>query len=82
MAIEARDAVKRAYDYLLAVSPEANKFSSFRVEEVKQSENKNFTVTLSYEVVGDFAFDRSREYKDFIISGDDGSVVSMTIRKI
>lgn len=81
MPIEAKEAVKKAYEYLITVSQESNRFSSFRVEEVKLDTDKNFLITLSYEFAGEFPFDKKREYKDFVVD-QGGLVTSMSIRKI
>jgi hypothetical protein len=81
MPIEAKEAVKKAYEYLMNVSQDASKFSGFRVEEVKLDKNNNFLITLSYEFTGEFPFDRKREYKDFVVD-ESGKVISMTIRNI
>ncbi|MBI4121870.1 MAG: hypothetical protein HY461_00910 [Parcubacteria group bacterium] len=78
--LEPKDIVKAAYEYLLKVSADAAKYSNFRVEEF-ETKNKNFVVTLSYEFVGEFPFERKREYKDFVID-EQGQVLSMKIRKI
>lgn len=79
--IDASGAVKAAYEYLLKVSPTPDRFSNFRVEELRQDENKDFMVTLSYDFTGDVPFDRKREYKDFKVLKD-GTVDSMQIRTL
>ena len=78
--------VKAAYDYLinvlLASGTPVNKLSDFRVEELALDEaTKNYKVTLSYEVGGDFTFDKKREFKDFDVT-EAGVVLAMRIRKI
>jgi hypothetical protein len=80
--IESAQAVKIAYEYLLRVSPEPSRLSNFRVEELQQNENKDFLVTLSYDLMGDFAFDKKREFKDFLVSATDSTVTWMKIRKV
>jgi hypothetical protein len=81
MPIEVKEAVKKAYEYLLTVSPEANKYSAFRVEEVKLDAEKNHLITLSYEFSGEFPFDKTRVYKDFVVN-QEGIILSMSIRKV
>jgi len=80
MPIEAKEAVKIAYEYLMAVSQDSVRYSNFRVEEVKLNSDNNFLITLSYEYTGEFPFDKKREYKDFTVN-QDKKVVSMTMRK-
>lgn len=81
MPIEAKEAVKIAYEYLMTVSQDAVRYSNFRVEEVKLNSENNFLITLSYEYTGEFPFDKKREYKDFTIN-QDKEVISMTMRKV
>ncbi len=81
---ESATVVRAAYDYLvkvlLASGTPAGKLSNFRVEELSP-DAENYNVTLSYEVEGDFAFDKKRELKDFIVTKT-GVVMSMKIRKL
>ncbi|OGF59298.1 hypothetical protein A3C05_03475 [Candidatus Giovannonibacteria bacterium RIFCSPHIGHO2_02_FULL_45_40] len=77
--------VRAAHVYLvnvlIASGTPTDKVSGFRVEELSLDEGtKNYKVTLSYEMAGDFQFDKKREYKDFEITPD-GKVLSMKIRK-
>lgn len=81
MPIEAKEAVKKAFEYLMAVSQESGRFSNFRVEEVKLNAETDFLITLSYEITGEFPFDRTKEYKDFVVD-QNGKVLSMTIRRV
>lgn len=78
-------AINSAYLYLRktleASGITLEKVSGFRVEEAEKNEAGNYKITLSYELIGDFPFDRRRELKDFEI-GTDGEVISMKIRKI
>ena len=46
MPIEAKEAVKIAYEYLMAVSQDSVRYSNFRVEEVKLNSDNNFLITL------------------------------------
>jgi len=78
--IDSAGAVKAAYEYLMKASPAANKLSNFRLEEISVDENKDFLITLSYDVVGEFGFDKQREYKKFKVIKD-GSVEWMKIFK-
>lgn len=79
----AKEVVKNVYNYLLSFySPaESSKLSNFRVEEVREKE-KNIMLTLSYDIAGDFPFERKREFKDFTVDKNSKKVISMTIRKI
>lgn len=78
--------VKACYEYLvnilLASGTTVDRLSNFRVEELSNDPTtKNYKITLSYDVSGDFAFDKKREYKDFETL-EDGTVLSMRIRNI
>lgn len=75
-------AVKIAYEYLLNVSPDPSKLSNFRVEELQLDQDKNYLVTLSYDLAAEFVFDKKREYKDFLINAADSTVTWMKIRKV
>ena len=79
--ISPETAVKAALDYLVKVSPDSDRLSKFNVEEIKKDQERNYIITISYEIQGEFTFDRRREYKDFKIAKD-GTVEEMTIRKI
>lgn len=76
------DAVKKSHEYLMRVSPNSERYTNFRVEELKNNTKEDYLVTLSYEVSGEFGFDKTREYKDFIVNKEDGKITSMMIRKI
>lgn len=78
---ESAKAVRSAFDYLLKVSPAPSKFSNFRLEEIQIDKEGYFHITLSYDVTGEFGFDRQREFKDFKVKKD-GTVDSMKIRKV
>lgn len=79
--IDATSAVKTAYEYLIQVSPTANKFSNFRLEEIQQDKVGNHLIILSYDVAGEFGFDKQREYKNFKVTKD-GNVEWMKIHKL
>lgn len=79
--IDSTAAVKTAYEYLVKVSPNSERFSSFRLEEISTDESKDFLITISYEVAGDFGFDKKKEYKDFKVTKT-GIVEWMKIRTI
>jgi hypothetical protein len=79
--MESKDIVKAAYEYLLKTSVDASKYSNFRVEEFQKNSDGTYSVTLSYEFIGDFPFERKREYKDFMIDSS-GNVLSMKIRQL
>lgn len=76
--ISAQEAVKKAFEYLKSVSPDAEKFSNFRVEEIILGPS-GYKVTLGYDITGEFGFDKKREFKQFEIEND-GEVKSMTIK--
>ena len=80
-SVTPRSVVIAALEYLRSVSPNADQISSVRVEEVQENPDKIWSVTLSYDAVGEFPFERKREYKDFRV-GKDGKVLSMKIRPI
>lgn len=79
--IDSSAAIKAAYEYLLKVAPDAQRFSNFRVEELQTDKNKDYLVTLSYEIAGDFGFDKKKEYKDFKVTKE-GVIEWMKIRKV
>jgi len=74
-------AVKAAFDYLKTVSPDSSKFTNFRVEEIARDEDGGFTLTLGYDVAGEFGFDTKRELKQFRVA-QNGDVEWMKIRKL
>ena len=82
---EANIVIVGAYTYLkttLASSGlTSDKITNPRVEEMEKIESGNYKITLSYEVVGDFVFDKKKEFKDFEVKPD-GTVLSMKIRKV
>ena len=83
MATEtAKKAVQSAYQYLLQISAGTVVLANFRVEEVNLDSAKRFLITLSYDIQGEFAFEKKREYKEFQVSSDGETVLSMKIRKI
>ena len=79
--IDSARAVRLAFEYLMRVSANAERYQHYRVEEVQTDEHDDYLVTLSYDFVGEFPFDRKREYKDFKVEKT-GNVVWMKIRKI
>ncbi|MGD1003655.1 MAG: hypothetical protein ABR884_03730 [Minisyncoccia bacterium] len=80
-----QEIVNAAYKYMADVmQAQAGKISNPRVEELepKQEDGKKiWNVVLSYDIVGDFAFDKTREYKQFRVDTD-GVVLDMKIKKI
>lgn len=79
----AKKAVQTAYQYLISVSPvPKDYFSNFRLEEITENKDGKFIITLSYDVQGDFAFDKKREYKEFEVAKNGETVLSMKIRKV
>jgi hypothetical protein len=79
--IEPAAAVKAAFEYLTKISPNATKFTSFRVEEMETNKEGGYTLTLSYEITGEFGFDKTKEYKQFKVTNE-GTVEWMKIRKV
>lgn len=78
----AKDIVTSAYKYLQEVSPNADKFTNLRVEEISKDESGDWSVTLGYEIVGDFPFEKTKELKEFKVTDSDGVVQSMKIKKL
>jgi len=85
MAKTPQEIVNAAYTYMLQVMQlQAGKISNPRVEELVPTEAegiKMWNVVLSYDIIGDFAFDKTREYKQFSVN-DDANVLDMKIKKI
>ena len=83
--MDPREIALAAFKYLTDVLPPTQKISDLRVEELTPKEDeggkKIWSVILSYDVTGEFAFERKREYKEFKID-DTGKVISMTIKKV
>jgi hypothetical protein len=80
-SITPSEAVKAAFDYLKTVSPDSSKFSNFRVEEIAKDKDGGFTLTLGYDIAGEFGFDTKRELKQFRVA-QNGDVEWMKIRKV
>lgn len=79
-----QEIVNAAYKYMLEVMQvQAGKISNPRVEELVPTgeDKKSWNVVLSYDIVGDFAFDKTREYKQFNVDSE-GIVLDMKIKKI
>ena len=77
-----KDVVIAAYQYLLEVTGSTGKFENIRLEELEQNQaDKSWKVVLSYDAVGEFPFDRKREYKEFSIDAEK-NVLSMKIKKV
>lgn len=75
-----KDVVLAAFHYLVDAIPPTQKVSDVRVEAIQPSEESTKTiwrVVLSYDNVGEFPFDRKREYKEFRIDDSDGRVLEM-----
>ena len=76
----AKEIVMAAFHYLAEVTPPTQKVSEVRVEEIRPFEEAkvNFwKVILSYDNVGEFPFDRKREYKEFKVDDTDARVIYM-----
>ena len=87
-----QEIVNAAYTYMQAVMvAQASKISNTRVEELvrlpspkgtgKEAKKTMWNVVVSYDIAGDFPFDRTREYKQFTVT-EDGDVLDMKIKKI
>jgi len=76
-----KEVVLASFHYLAEIAPPTQKISEVRVEEVRQpneaDEKKIWLVVLSYDNMGDFPFDKKRVYKEFKVSDQDGSIISM-----
>ncbi|GEM_PF-2044094 len=71
-----------AYKYLAEVVGAA-KISDIRTEELQLMDaDKSWNVVLSYDIVGDFPFDKRREYKEFKIDDATEKVIYMKIKKV
>lgn len=77
--------MEAAYKYMVDVMQiQAGKISNVRVEELEPVEaegRKIWSVVLSYDAVGDFVFDKTRQYKQFKVDGE-GVVLEMKIKKV
>ena len=87
--IDAKNAVRRAIDYFLELSATTGeKVRNVRVEEVT-NDGTVWTITLSFlhdsdettraQALGEKP---KREYKEFDVFGDDGTIRSMKIRAL
>jgi len=76
----AKEVVMAAFHYLADVTPPTQKISDVRVEEIQPMEEAGsqfWKVVLSYDNVGEFPFDKKREYKEFKVNDADGRVMYM-----
>ena len=80
-----QEIVNAAYKYMSEVmQAQAGKISNPRVEELEpkqEGDEKIWNVVLSYDVSGDFPFDKTREYKQFRVDAE-GVVLDMKIKKV
>jgi hypothetical protein len=75
--IDAKEATKRARDYLLSLEEE--RIHALQLEETELSDDERFwLITLSYQ----FSPIQSPKYKVFKIDSNTGRVVSMKIRSL
>ena len=74
-----KEIVLAAFHYLAEVTPPTQKINDVRVEEIQPivKEPDSWKVVLSYDNIGDFPFDKKREYKEFKVSDKDGKVFYM-----
>lgn len=82
--ITQKDAVMAAFKHLSEVMVAANQqINEVRIEEVVPLEDGQFfSVVLSYDVVGQFSFQKTREYKEFKIDTNTSAVIYMKIRNV
>lgn len=76
----AKEIVMAAFHYLADVTPPTQKISDVRVEEVQPTEEEKqqfWKVILSYDNIGEFPFDKKREYKEFRVDDADARVIFM-----
>jgi hypothetical protein len=76
----AKEMVMASFHYLADVTPPTQKISDVRIEEVQpteEGEHQFWKVVLSYDNVGEFPFDKKREYKEFKVDDVDGRVIYM-----
>lgn len=74
-----REIVLAAYNYLAEVIPPTQKISEARVEEIRPLVDTDagfWKVVLSYDV-GEFAFDKKREFKEFKVEDTTAKVIYM-----
>jgi len=78
-----QEIVKAAFDYMaMVMAAQIGKISNPRVEELTSSgAPKIWNVVLSYDISGDFVFDKTREYKQFRVD-ENGTVLDMKIKTI
>lgn len=79
-----KDAVMAAFKHLSEVMVAANQqISEVRIEEVVPVDDGSFfSVVLSYDVVGQFAFQKTREYKEFKIDATTANVIYIKIKNV
>lgn len=74
--------VTSAYTYLKEIIPPTQKIGDPRLEELVPDETtKHWKVVISYDALGDFPFEKKREYKEFSVDDNTGSVLWMKIWK-
>ena len=82
-----QEIVRAAYTYMTDImGPQANKVSNARVEELEQQKTeedgkKIWSVVIGYDIMGDFPFEKTREYKQFRVDAE-GVVLDMKIKKV
>ena len=77
-----KDVVLAAFNYLAGVIPPTQKISDVRVEAIQprptdEAGKTIWRVVLSYDNVGEFPFDKKREYKEFSVDDADARVLEM-----
>ncbi len=75
-----KEVVLAAFHYLADIIPPTQKITDVRVEAIQPVTKDQKTIwklVLSYDNVGDFPFDKKREYKQFEVDDTDGRVLEM-----
>lgn len=75
-----KEIVMAAFHYLADITPPTQKISDVRIEEVQPIQEAGaqfWKVVLSYDNMGEFPFDKKREYKEFKVDDIDGRVIYM-----
>jgi hypothetical protein len=80
-----QEIVNAAYKYMSEImQAQISKVSNVRTEEltfVTEGGKKIWNVVLGYDILGDFPFEKNREYKQFRVD-DEGAVLDMKIKKV
>jgi hypothetical protein len=74
-----KDIVLAAFHYLADVTPPTQKIADVRVEAIQPpvSPRTDWKIVLSFDNIGEFPFDKKREYKEFRVDDADKRVLEM-----